>query len=448
MSLQENIDQAGSPLALLTAGSVDVSNVFPYPPEYTNWRDEQRAWAQTAVLLNQSFHMSDLFISGPDVRRLLSDTSVNSYRNFRAGAAKQYIAVNHEGYLVGDSILVALSDDEVTVAGFEHSLNWLQYHGESGGYDVTFSRDSASTGEPGSKRLYRYELEGPHAWQIAEEAAGAPLDRIQFFHIGKFTIAGRTVTALNHTMGGVPGQADTGLELFGPAEDTDEVIGAILSAGEKLGLVHGGAKAYLSTIAESGWMGGVVPAVYTSESLRAYREWLPGTALENFGLAISTGSFHPETVQGYYTTPWDLGYGHVIKFDHEFIGRQALQQLAENPPRQKVWLVWSQDDTERIVLNSELDKPNAPKLLPFPATVSRDQVLIGDRLAGVTQYHGYTVNIGGWVSVASLDTAEAVDGTEVEILWGDADGGTGNPLVPSHVQTRIRATVSLHSPKG
>src|SRR5271165_4467487 len=99
MSLQENIDQAGSPLALLTARSVDVSGVFPYPPVYTNWRDEQRAWDQTALLLDQSFHMSDLFISGPDVRRLLSHTSINSYRNLRAGSAKQYVAVNHDGYV-------------------------------------------------------------------------------------------------------------------------------------------------------------------------------------------------------------------------------------------------------------------------------------------------------------------------------------------------------------
>jgi vanillate/3-O-methylgallate O-demethylase len=336
----------------------------------------------------------------------------------------------------------------VTLAGFEHSLNWLQFHGETGGYDVTFSRDSASGGEPGSKRLYRYELEVPNAWRILEEAAGTPLEHIRFFRTGKIPIAGRTVTALNHTMGGVPGQEDTGLELFGPAADAEEVLGAILAAGEKLGLVCGGAKAHLSTLAESGWMGCIVPAIYTSEQLRAYREWLPDTALENFGLAISTGSLHPETVEGYYTTPWDLGYGHIIKFDHEFIGSRALQSWRRTRRARKPGFYWNRDYTERVLVDSELDRPGAPELLPYPATVSRDQVLAGDQLVGVTQFRGYSVNIGRWVSVASLNTAIAVEGAEVEILWGDADGGAADPLVPPHTQTRIRATVSLHSPKA
>lgn len=346
-----------------------------------------------------------------------------------------------------DSILVALSDDEVTLAGFEHSLNWLQYHGETGAYDVTFSRDPASP-DPASKRLYRFQLHGPGVWQILDEAAGAPLDRIGFFRVGRLPIAGRTVTALNHTMAGVPGQEEVGLELFGPAEDKEAVFGAVLEAGEKLGLLRGGARAYLSTLAESGWMGGIVPAVYTSQALRGYREWLPGTALENFALAVSDGSFRPETVEGYYTTPWDLGYGHIVKFDHEFIGSRALQELAANPPRRKVWLLWNPADTERVQADAKLEGPGAPKPLPLPSTVSRDQVLSGGLLAGVTQFHGYTVNVDRWVSLASLDAAAAVEGAEVEILWGDADGGAGNPLAPEHAQTRIRATVSLHSPKA
>lgn len=447
MSLQDNIDQAGSALALLTARSADVSTVFPYPPEYTSWQDEQRAWGETALMFDQSLHMSDMFMSGPDVRRLLSDTSVNSYRNFRAGVAKQYVAVNPEGYLVGDSILVALSDDEVTIAGFEHSLNWLQYHGETGGYNVSFSRDPANP-DPASKRLYRFELHGPNTWRILDEAAGAPLDRIGFFRVGRFSIAGRTVTALNHSMAAVPGQENVGLELFGPAEDQEQVLGAVLEAGEKLGLRRGGALAYLSTLAESGWMGAIVPAVYTSEALSGYREWLPDTALENFSLAISGGSFRPDTAEGYYSTPWDLGYGHIVKFDHEFTGSGALRELAANPPRRKVWLLWDPADTERVQADAKAGGPDAPKPLPVPSTVSRDQVLSGGQLAGVTQFHGYTVNIGRWVSLASLDAGAAVEGAEVEVLWGDADGGAGNPLTPEHAQTRIRATVSLKSPKA
>jgi hypothetical protein len=42
-------------------------NVYPgVPAEFTNWRDEQRAWQQTCVLFNQSYHMADLQVEGRD----------------------------------------------------------------------------------------------------------------------------------------------------------------------------------------------------------------------------------------------------------------------------------------------------------------------------------------------------------------------------------------------
>jgi len=445
MSLQDTIDRYPTVIDALRANP--GGHPFPYPLWWTSWRDEQHAWAETAILFNQSFHMSDLFISGPDTLKLLSDTSVNRFDNFATGRAKQYVAVNEEGYLVGDSILVKLSDDLVTLAGFEYSLNWLQYHAQRGGYDVSFEREQNSDGSPHSKRLYRYEIEGPLAWQILQKAAGTPLEHIKFFHVGEITIAGRTVKALNHTMGGVPGQESTGLELFGPEEDTEAVVNAILDAGQEYGLKRGGALSYASTTAESGWVGGIVPAIYTSPSLADYRRWLPDGALENFNLGFTWGSYDPDSIEGYYLTPWDLGYGHIIKFDHEFIGRDALQKLADAPARQKAWLVWNEEDTRRVLADGELGTgPDAPKLLPWPMSPSWDRIELGGELVGFTQLSGFTVNLRGWVSVGSIATEHAVDGTEVELVWGDSDGGAGNPMTEPHTATRIRATVRLSSP--
>ena len=48
---------------------------YVYPvvaPEFTNWRDEQRAWRETCVLFDQSHHMVNLFVEGPDTLKLLS----------------------------------------------------------------------------------------------------------------------------------------------------------------------------------------------------------------------------------------------------------------------------------------------------------------------------------------------------------------------------------------
>src|SRR5262249_28092622 len=67
-------------------------NVYPgVPPEFTNWRDEQRAWQKTCVLFDQSYHMAELLLEGPDALKLLSHLGVNSFANFGLDRAKQFI---------------------------------------------------------------------------------------------------------------------------------------------------------------------------------------------------------------------------------------------------------------------------------------------------------------------------------------------------------------------
>src|SRR5215469_8275120 len=86
-SLEQKIEAAGGPLALLRAPRAGVLP-FPVKPEFTNWRDEQESWRRTAVLFNQSHHMSDSSIEGPDTYRLLSALAVNSFQGFGPMKAK------------------------------------------------------------------------------------------------------------------------------------------------------------------------------------------------------------------------------------------------------------------------------------------------------------------------------------------------------------------------
>ena len=39
---------------------------------YGNWRDEQKAWRDSAVLFDQSHHMAELLVTGPDAMKMLS----------------------------------------------------------------------------------------------------------------------------------------------------------------------------------------------------------------------------------------------------------------------------------------------------------------------------------------------------------------------------------------
>ena len=61
-------------------------------------------------------------------------------------------------------------------------------------------------------------------------------------------------------------------------------------------------------------------------------------------MASLGGSFYSDKITDYYLTPCDLGYGPFVKFDHDFVGRAALEKMVDNQKRQKVTLVWNGDD--------------------------------------------------------------------------------------------------------
>ena len=104
----EAILQKTGPVKLLRNSAIGPY-VYPVvPSEYTNWRDEQCAWQKTCVLFNQSYHMTDMYLEGPDALKLLSGLGVNTFKNFGPNKAKQYVVCNPEGHVIGDVILFHL----------------------------------------------------------------------------------------------------------------------------------------------------------------------------------------------------------------------------------------------------------------------------------------------------------------------------------------------------
>jgi vanillate/3-O-methylgallate O-demethylase len=61
-NLEEKLQAVGDTVSMLRNSQIGA---YVYPvvaPEFTNWRDEQRAWRETSVLYDQSHHMVNLFI--------------------------------------------------------------------------------------------------------------------------------------------------------------------------------------------------------------------------------------------------------------------------------------------------------------------------------------------------------------------------------------------------
>jgi vanillate/3-O-methylgallate O-demethylase len=378
-SLEDKLREAGDPVTL-TRNSQIGPYVYPtVPAEFSNWRDEQVAWRETCALFDQSHHMTDLQIEGPDALGLLSDLGVNSFASFPVHKAKQFVACNPDGYVIGDAILFHLDEQAFRLVGRPSVHNWVQYHAETGDYDVELERDERTAVNPaGRRKLYRFQVQGPTALEVLGKAAETALPEVKFFNMGEISIAGHRVRALHHGMSGAPG-----LELFGPWEEVGDVRGAIVEAGRDFGLRQVGARVYATNTLESGWIPSPLPAVFTGDELKPYREWLPADGYE--GTGSLGGSFASDDIADHYLTPHDLGYWSFVKFDHDFIGRQALERLGDEPPRRKVTLAWNGDDVAHA-MGTLFQKGDPIKYIDLPlsnyATWPYDKVLLDGELVG------------------------------------------------------------------
>ena len=429
-----------------TGGAVEMarnSQIGPYvypavQAEFTNWRDEQVSWQRTAALFDQSHHMLDLQVEGPDVIRLLSDLGINTFESFKVDKAKQFVACNHDGFVIGDGILFFLGENTVRLVGRPSAHNWVQYHAETGDYDVAVRRDERTAVNPtGGRELYRFQVQGPTALDVLKKANGGSLPEIKFFNMGELTIGGRKVRALHHGMSGVPG-----MELWGPWAEREDVRGAIIEAGQDFGLRQVGSRVYATNTLESGWIPCPLPAVFTGDEMKAYREWLPANGYEATGSL--GGSYYSDDITDYYLTPHDLGYWPFVKFDHDFVGREALEAMADRPRWKKVTLAWNGEDVARSI-GTLFEKGDAVKYIDFPlsnyATWPYDKVLLDGSMVGVSTFSGYSYNERSYLSLAMVDTDVEL-GTEVTLVWGEEGRGSSKPVVERHVQAELRAIVS------
>ena len=439
-NLEEALQAAGSPVKLLRDSQIGPYAFPVVRTEFTNWRDEQRAWRESCALLDLSHHMTDLYVEGPDALKLFSDLGVNTFKNFNVDQAKQFVACTPKGYVIGDAILFPLSETRFNLVGRPPAHNWVQYNLEAGGYNAKAERDERSFVNQGHRRVFRYQVQGPHAAQLMQKVTGKPAPDIKFFRMDTLNIAGMEIRALRHGMTGQPGW-----EMYGPWERGDEVRDAIVTAGQEFGIRQVGARAYPTTCLESGWIPSPVPAVYVGDELKAYRQWLTGKTYE--ATASLGGSFYSDDITDYYLTPYDLGYGQFVKFDHDFIGREAVEKMAAKPRRRKVTLVWNEEDVARVFKSLfHAGGGDIAKYIDLPlanySTLPYDKVLKDGKIAGLSTYTGYTYNERALVSLAMMDVAHSEVGTEVTVVWGEEGGGSSKPTVERHGQAEIRATIA------
>ena len=441
-TLEDTLKTVQSPVELLRNSQIGAY-VYPVvPAEFTNWRDEQTAWRKTCVLFDQSHHMVDLYIEGRDALKLLSELAINSFAKFPINRAKQFVPCSYDGYVIGDGILFHLEQNKLVFVGRAPSANWIQFHGETGGYDVSIEKDDRSPSRPGGKpvirKSYRYQIQGPNAEQVIRKLNGGPFPDIKFFNMDVIKIGKRTVRALRHGMAGAPG-----LEIWGPYEQGEEIRAAIVEAGQEFGLRQVGSRAYATNTLESGWIPSPLPAVYTGDKMRPYRQWLPAAGYEASGSL--GGSFVSKNIEDYYVNPYEIGYGPFVKFDHDFIGREALEKMAKKPQRKKVTFAWNGDDVSEAFRSMFEPGEDNYKYIDLPlsnyASSSFDKIMHRGKMVGASMFAGYSYNERAMLSLGIVDPDTEV-GTELTLVWGEESGGSKKTTVEPHKQIEIRAVVS------
>jgi vanillate/3-O-methylgallate O-demethylase len=441
-NLESLLKTVKNPVEMLRNSKIGA---YVYPvvaTEFTNWRDEQAAWRKSAVLFDQSHHMVDIYIEGPDALKMLSHLAINSFAKFPVNRAKQFVPCSYDGFVIGDGILFHLEQNKLVFVGRAPSASWIEFHAQTGQFDVKTTKDDRSPsrpmGQPVKRISYRYQIQGPNAKQVIEKLNGGPIPEIKFFAMDEIMIAGRKVRALRHGMAGAPG-----LEVFGPYEEGEEVRAAIVEAGKEFGLVQVGSRAYASNTLESGWIPSPLPAVYTGDKMRAYREWLPASSYE--GTGSLAGSFVSNNIEDYYMTPYELGYGPFVKFDHDFIGREALEKIAGKPHRKKVTFAWNGEDVSRVMASMFTPGVERYKFIDLPinnyGSATYDNITKGGKTVGFSMFSGYSYNEQSMLSLGVVDPDIEI-GTEVTLVWGEENGGTGKTTVERHKQTEIRVIVS------
>jgi glycine cleavage system aminomethyltransferase T len=191
-----------------------------------------------------------------------------------------------------------------------------------------------------------------------------------------------------------------------------------------------------------------LPAVF-GEEMRGFREYTRSSTPVSQGLPESSlvylarqaaprslsGSYEADDISEYYRTPIELGWRKNIKFDHEFLGRAALEAETANPKRVGVTLEFNPEDIVSVYA-SFFEEGEHYDFLDFPhnqrSAMHASKILKGGKLVGVSTMPAYSYQFRKMLSISCIDVNCSADGEDVVVVWGDP----GHPQIPLRAKVR------------
>jgi glycine cleavage system aminomethyltransferase T len=393
------------------------------PYEYSGWIDECESWKKTCFIGDWS-PLLKMQVEGPDALAFFESIAVNSFAKVAIGQAKHLIFCNSAGKIMGEGVLMRQSEERVIFTSGP-GVAWAFFQFYKGNWNATASNITADQ--------YAFQVQGPAALELMEKVTGESLRDIGFMRFRGSSIGTKEFDILRQGMSG-----EVGFELHGSSDQAIDVYNTILAAGESYGIRRLGGRAKMVNHVEACFPTPTVdylPAMFGPDErpfLESLLEQMPG-----FDEIVQTaGSWERSSLEDYARTPIEMGWGKNVKFDHDFIGRAALEAEAAAPRRTMVTLVWNAEDVADVY-DSLLRKGDEPyEYMEMPRNLLGltwvDKVMVGDRLVGTATSRCYSYSFREMLSLATIDLDQATPGTAVEVIWGS----------PGKRQKRIRATVA------
>ena len=346
--------------------------------------------------------------------------------------------MDDKGRVLVDGVMMRTAEDEVYTYWMMPLLNFMLDTNRFGDLDVT--------GEVITDKVFLYQIGGPISIDVVEDATGESFRDMKHLRFRNAQICGHEVQICRVGMAG-----SLAYEVHGSIERAKEVYRKLWEVGQPLGMRRLGSHSYPMNHAENGFPQFAVHFLEPREEYPGLVDYLKSTPGMEIQLYMSTVPYQlrgsaADDIQNYYHNPYELGWGKMIHFDHEFEGKAACESLANGGNTRKiVSLEWNADDIGEVFASqfrgesehySLINSPSETDFFPgIEAAVVHDYVLNADgEKIGVSFGRQHAVYFNRMISIAPIEEEYAVEGTEVYVLWGE----------PGTKQFKIRATVSRY----
>lgn len=379
-----------------------------FPLEYSGWQEEELSWHDNCYIHAELNPFIFHAVKGTDFLEFMEEASISTYKKFPVGKARHAIFCNEQGKIVLDGILVRRSEDEFLCM---HLL-------DPGVLNEQMGNKYSFTSKDVSNELFFYQLCGPKSLEIIEAATETDMHDVEFMYTKDAKIAGKDIFILRTCMAGT-----LGYEIHGKAEDAVEVYKKVMEVGAKYNIHPIGRHAYRNTHTEGSIAQGGIHFAFANPNAQSH----------------ATGSFGADCPYQ-YASPFDVGWGNLVNFNHDFIGKAALQAEAAGPHNTLVHLIWDKDDILKVIATyfeedscDIMDMVEDFDYVHSNRDVHLDAVYDGDKLIGAASGRMLSPKNKEMMSLCVIKEEYAVEGKEVEVLWG----------TPGTRQMRIKAKVML-----